>query len=203
MTISYPLDLPADPAPAKIRIYPRSMVAVSISPFSGAQQAYSHPGQLWQADITLPPMTRAQAAPWIAALLQLNGRYGTFRLGDDSGKTAQGVATGTPLVNGASQTGQSLVTDGWTISTTGILKQGDYIQIGDRLYMVLNDANSDSSGNATLDIWPRLRESPADNAAITVSNCKGLFRLMSNEMPWEVAPGKIYSGITLSCIEAI
>lgn len=50
-----------------------------------------------------------------------------------------GVATGTPLVNGAAQnvtyanaTGantQTLVTDGWTNSTTGILKKGDVFTI--------------------------------------------------------------------------
>lgn len=50
-----------------------------------------------------------------------------------------GVATGTPLVNGASQNvtyasskstnSQTLNTDGWTNSTTGILKAGDVITI--------------------------------------------------------------------------
>lgn len=50
-----------------------------------------------------------------------------------------GVATGTPLINGASQNttyalskttnSQSLITDGWTNSTTGILKAGDVITI--------------------------------------------------------------------------
>lgn len=202
MTITFPIDLPSSPAPAKIRIYPRAIVGVSISPFSGAQQVYEHQGQIWQADITLPSMVRADAAPWIAAMLQLNGRYGTFRLGDASCATPRGVATGTPLVNGASQTGKTLITDGWTISQTGILKQGDYIQIGDRLYMVTVDANSDGSGNATLDIWPRLRESPADNAAIITTNCKGLFRLASNEMPWDVNPKPIFE-LSFSAVEAI
>lgn len=202
MTITYPIDLPSTPAPAKIRIYPRAIVAVGISPFTAAQQVYKHQGQLWQADITLPPMLRADAAPWIAAMLQLNGRYGTFRLGDSSARTPRGIATGTPLVKGASQTGQVLLTDGWTISQTGILKQGDYIQIGDRLYMIMVDANSDGSGNATLDIWPRLRESPADNAAITTSNCKGLFRLTSNEMPWDVSPKPVFE-MSFSAVEAI
>jgi len=41
----------------------------------------------------------------------------------------KGVATGTPLVNGASQTGASLITNGWTNSTTGILKKGDVFTI--------------------------------------------------------------------------
>ena len=50
-----------------------------------------------------------------------------------------GVATGTPLVNGAAQNTtyalskstntQSLITDGWTNSTTGILKAGDVFTI--------------------------------------------------------------------------
>lgn len=51
-----------------------------------------------------------------------------------------GVATGTPLVNGAAQNvtyaaskttdSQTLITDGWTNSITGILKAGDVITIG-------------------------------------------------------------------------
>lgn len=202
MTISYPINLPSSPAPAAIRIFPRSVVAVSVSPFTAQQQAFQHQGQVWQAEITLPNMTRAQAEPWIAAFLQLNGRYGTFRLGDSAGRAPRGIATGTPLVKGASQTGQTLITDGWTPSQTGILKAGDYIQIGDRLYKVLSDTNSDGSGNATFDIWPRLRESPADNAAIITNNCTGLFRLTSNEMPWDIGLGLRYS-VSFSAVEAI
>ena len=202
MAITYPIDLPSTPSPASIRIYPRSVVAVAVSPFSGTQQAYQHQGQVWQADIQLPPMRREDAAPWMAAFLQLNGRYGTFRLGNEAMRTPRGAATGTPLVKGASQTGQSLITDGWTAGVTGILKQGDHIQIESRLYMVMVDADSDVLGNATLDIWPRLRSAPADNAAITVSNCKGLFRLTNNEMPWTHKPGGIVE-LSFSAVEAI
>lgn len=202
MAISYPIDLPSSPAPVSIRIYPRAVVAVAVSPFSGTQQVYQHQGQVWQADISLPPMRLADAAPWIASLLQLNGRYGTFRLGNAAMRTPRGVATGTPLVKGAAQTGQSLITDGWTAGVTGILKAGDYIQLEDRLYMVMVDADSDGSGNATLDIWPRLRAAPADNAAITTRNCTGLFRLVNNEMPWDHKPGGIVE-LSFSAVEAI
>lgn len=202
MTISYPITLPSTPAPSAIRIYPRSIVAVAVSPFSGSQQAYQHQGQIWQADITLPPMRRADAAPWIAAMLQLNGRYGTFRLGDAAMANPRGAATGTPLVKGAGQTGQSLITDGWTAGVTGILKQGDYIEVASRLYMVMVDANSDGSGNATLDIWPRLRAATVDNEAITVRSCRGIFRLASNEMPWQHKVGQIIE-LSFSAVEAI
>ncbi len=202
MAITYPINLPTTPSPSEIRIAPRSIVSLAVSPFSGAQQAYQHQGQFWQADISLPPMRRESAAPWIAAFLQLNGRYGTFRLGNEAMQTPRGAATGTPRVKGASQSGQTLITDGWTASVTGILKQGDYIQIEDRLYMIMVDANSDGTGNATLDIWPRLRAAPLDNAVITVRNCKGLFRLTSNEMPWTHKPGNIVE-LSFSAVEAI
>ncbi|MCP4410087.1 MAG: hypothetical protein GY807_20550 [Gammaproteobacteria bacterium] len=119
-----------------------------------------------------------------------------------------GVATGTPLVNGASQnvtydsvkdTGQqSLITDGWTNSTTGILKAGDVFTIAGvyavnpvtkatlpflRQFVVKADADSGAStGPATLTISPAIITSgaqqtcsaaPADNAAITVIGTGG------------------------------
>lgn len=105
-----------------------------------------------------------------------------------------GVATGTPLVNGATQTGASLVTDGWTSSTTGILKKGDVFTIAGvyrvhpeskastgvlQQFVVTADADSGAStGPATLSISPSIitsgatqnvSGSPADNAAITVA----------------------------------
>lgn len=119
-----------------------------------------------------------------------------------------GVATGTPLVNGANQNvtyatskdtnSQSLITDGWTNSTTGILKAGDVFTIAGvyavnsvtkatlpflRQFVVLADADSGAStGPATLSISPAIITSgafqtcsavPADNAAITVMGAGG------------------------------
>lgn len=114
-----------------------------------------------------------------------------------------GAHGGTPLVNGASQNvtyaaskdtnAQDLVTDGWTVSTTGIVKEGDVITIagvyavnpvtkestGVLQHFVVNaDADSGAtSGPATINISPAIITSgayqtvsaaPADNAAITV-----------------------------------
>jgi hypothetical protein len=116
------------------------------------------------------------------------------------------VATGTPVINGASQTGSELITDGWTADTTGILKAGDYIQLGTgstaRLYKVLDDVDSDGSGNATFDIWPNLRSSPDDNATITVSNCKSVFRLTTNVTDISINQASIY-GLTFGAVEAL
>lgn len=206
MPISYPLALPTTTGVAKIRLIANDIVGISQSPFTAAQQVYRYTGQFWEADITLPPMTRAEAEYWISFLLKLNGPYGTFLLGDPVGGTARGVATGTPVVNGGSQTGNELVTDGWTTSTTGILKAGDYIQLGSgataRLYKVLDDVNSDGSGNATLTLWPDLRSAPADNATITVSSPKSVFRLATASAQWDVNEASIY-GLTFGAREAL
>jgi hypothetical protein len=206
MAISYPLSLPTNKGLAKIRLTANSVVGVSQSPFTAKQQVYKYTGQFWEAEINLPPMKRADAEYWISFLLKLNGPYGTFLLGDPNGGTARGVATGTPLVMGGSQTGNELITDGWTNSTTGILKAGDYIQLGAassaQLYKVLDDVNSNGSGQATLTIWPDLRSAPSDNAAITVANPKGVFRLSSNQQAWDINEATFY-GMTFAAREAL
>lgn len=120
-----------------------------------------------------------------------------------------GVATGTPLVNGGSQNvtyatakdtwTQTLNTDGWTNSTTGILKAGDIFTIAGvyavnpktqatlpylQQFVVTADADSGAStGPAALTISPPIisasgphktvSAAPADNAAITVLGTGG------------------------------
>lgn len=206
MAVTYPLAIPTNKGLAKVRLTANNVVGVSQSPFTARQQVYKYTGQFWEADISLPPMKRADAEYWISFLLKLNGSYGTFLLGDPNGAIARGVATGTPLVKGANQTGSDLITDGWTPNTTGILKAGDYIQLGtgstSLLHKVLDDVNSDGSGNATLTLWPDLRSAPSDNAAIVVSAPKGVFRLTAGQQSWDINEATFY-GITFGAREAL
>ena len=206
MAISYPLSMPTNTRIRSIELRAVNAVAYSRSPFTFAGQAFAYAGQMWQADVTLPPMKRADAEQWVAWLVSLRGSLGTFLLGDPLGCVARGVATGTPLIKGGSQTGGTIDIDGATSGVTGWLKAGDYVQIGSggtaRLHKVLQDANSDGSGNVTLELWPHVRTAPADNAAVTVSSAKGLFRLASNEQAWSINEASIY-GITFSAMEAV
>ena len=113
-----------------------------------------------------------------------------------------GLLGGTPLVNGGAQNvtyaaskntwSQSLITDGWSNSITGLLTAGDVFTIAGvfsvnpvskqstaqlQTFTVLAVANSNGSGQSTLSISPPMITSgpfqtvtaaPADNAAITV-----------------------------------
>lgn len=208
MAISYPLSLPTAAGIRAVRLIARNTVAVTTSPFTYKQQVLKHSGERWEADVTLPPMNRTDAEEWNSFLLSLGGQYGTFLLGDPNAATPRGSARNADsiLVNGASQTGNSLIIDGCTVSQTGYLKAGDYIQIGtgadSQLYKVLADVDSDSGGNASIDIWPSLRSSPADNAAIYVESAKGLFRLASSDTSWDINEVGFY-GITFGAVEAI
>lgn len=202
MTITFPITLPTDLV-RRVTIRARSTVGLSSSPFTYSQQVFVHPGEMWEADVELRPMRRDEAEVIVSILTALNGREGTLLFGDPANALPRGVATGTPLVVGGGQTGKVLAIDGWTPSTSGILKAGDWLQIGTHLHKVVKDANSDGTGLATPDIWPRLRASPADNDPVIVSGAQGIWRLASNLREWSIGLSRIYDGMTISVIEAL
>ena len=103
-----------------------------------------------------------------------------------------GPLGGVPLVNGVSQTGANLITDGWTAAVALRLLKGDVFTIAGvfavnpqslqstgqlRQFTVLANASSDVAGNVTIPISPSMTlvgpfktvtALAADNAAITV-----------------------------------
>ena len=210
---TYPISFLSHTGVRSIELRAINAVIYEMSPFTFAGQAQASSGQMWQgapltdpADVTLPPMKRADAETWIAWLVSLRGRLGTFNMGDPSAATPRGAGGGTPLVKGSSQTGEDLIIDGCTADVTGWLKSGDYVQLGAAatatLHKVLADVNTDGSGETTLSLWPHIRSAPADNATVVVSDTVGRFRLASNESSWSVNEASIY-GITFGAMEAI
>lgn len=103
-----------------------------------------------------------------------------------------GPLGGTPLVNGANQTGSSLVTNGWTGAILTRLKKGDVFTVVGvnavnpqsrqnigrlQQFVALSDGASDGSGNMTISISPSIitagayqtvSASPAHGAALTI-----------------------------------
>lgn len=108
-----------------------------------------------------------------------------------------GPLGGTPLVDGANQTGSSILTKGWTSAVAKRLNKGDVFTLGSgttgvyavnpqnlqstgalRQFVVTADTSSTSGGAATIPIYPSIvttgpyatvTVSPADNAAVTVN----------------------------------
>ncbi len=107
-----------------------------------------------------------------------------------------GTYAGTSLVNGAGQSGASLITDGWT-SGAAFLKKGDTFTIAGvyavnpqsrqstrtlQSFVVTSDIN-DTAGAMTIPISPSIVASgqnqtvdslPADNAAVTITGATGV-----------------------------
>lgn len=205
MAISYPLALPTVTRFSGLTIRARSAVGVSSSPFTFSQQVYAHQGDMMEADADLPPMLRADAETWISFLWALNGMEGTFLMGDPLGAAPRGTwAGGAALVKGGAQTGRTLNADGLSAGATA--KAGDWLQLGTgaaaHLHRVVQDATANGSGEIALEIWPRLRASPADNDPIVIAGAVGLWRLASNVREYSVREAQIY-GLRFSCIEAL
>jgi len=145
-----------------------SFISRSIS---GRRQARQTHGQYFKMTASFPPMTRAQFAPIHAFVLKQRGQYESFQVVPPVVNAGLGSPAGTPLVNGADQTGRSVVTDGWNNAIV-IFKAGDYLKFAnhDKVYTVTADVTSSGAGAATIAIEPALITSPATDSAITYTS---------------------------------
>lgn len=127
------------------------------------------------------------------------GQFGSEALGISQWFMDQNIAThtvgplgGTPLVDGASQTGASVLTKGWTSAAAERLHEGDVIQFAGvysinplnyqstgqlQDFVVTANVTGSSGGAATIPISPSIitsganqtvTGSPADSAAVTI-----------------------------------
>lgn len=136
--------------------------------FGGGVQRISRTGSRWAANCTLPPMTTATAMDWSDLLHETD----TCILNVPEPGLVVG-APGAPLVNGASQAGSTLVTDGWTAGYTIPKDKWFSVSVSGLLYLYKTTAAVvATTGAASLPIRPMLRASPADNAVINVNPAK-------------------------------
>lgn len=158
-----------------------------------------------QRRFVVGPTTQASAVDALKAIFNPQGGVSsqnkTGEIGDDfygfDVKMSQnipmhttGALGGTPLSNGATQTGASIVCDGGSASITGYFKAGDVITFAGtedvdlvtkeslgvlKQFVVTADANTDGSGNVTVSIYPpvvatgslqNVSQAIADNSAI-------------------------------------
>lgn len=194
MALSYPLSLPTSIGIAQIELRANNAVAVSRSPFTYATQVHAYTGQMWSASVTIPPVRKDLAAPWKAFLTALKGQTGTFLLGDPDYATPQGTVSACTL--SGSQGDESV-----TVTMTGTLLAGDYIQLGSGSTARLHQVLEDQSGSGTLEIWPGLRDDYT-SATVTFNAPKGVFRLAQNQQAWSINESSVY-GISFEAMEDI
>lgn len=143
-------------------------------------------------------MTHAQALEWVnifhetdTCILQL----------PEPGITIG--SPGTPLVNGATQTGTSLVTDGWTPGY--VIPKGKWVGVSvsglQYLYQTTTAVTASGGGAATLVLRPMLRTSPADNAALIINPAavEGFVTLSEGAM--NISVNRLVEGFTFTIEE--
>ena len=175
---------------------------VFTSPLNGFSQRVSLPGARWFATYNLTPYARAEAAVIRSFLAQLRGQANTF-YGYDPAAQLLGAGGGVPLVNGAGQTGNSLIIDGAPNSVMNWLKAGDYFEVNSEYKMVTAAVNTNGAGQATISFEPAIRYSPADNAALNITTPRCKMMLTDDDAAqWEASEGGIHM-MTFSGMEAL
>jgi hypothetical protein len=171
------------------------------SPLNRSMQTSELPGARWNAVFGWQNLSDADARIMKAWLNSLSGMAGRFYLYDATHPTPSGTAAGTPIVNGASQSGRTLVTDGWTANQSSLLLPGDYIGVNGQLLVITAAAASNALGQATLSIEPPLRTSPADNAAITVTRPTCTMMLTDDQQDRFDFQQKGFVNLKIECME--
>ncbi|MBP3955388.1 hypothetical protein J8F10_08855 [Gemmata sp. G18] len=196
------IDMPTSPGISVSRFGLETNTRRFESPETKASQRMVLGGARWIATYSLPPMKRDKAANWQAFLLKLEGGANTFNAYDPDAVNPRGSAGGAPLVKGAGQTGNSLLVDGCPASVTGWLLPGDYIGVNGEMKMVTGQVNTNGSGEGTIPFKPRLRNSPADNATVTLTRPSCEMALIDDQQAiWECNEVGLYMPKTFTAVE--
>lgn len=170
-------------------------------------------GRMWRGSLTVRAKKGSDGRPltaWLTSLRRAGTNAGTFMLGNPAAALPLGSAKdtpGTPIVDGGGQTGEAFNVSGLPTSVTGYLLEGDYIQLGTgiaaRLKMVLDDVDSDGSGDAVMNLWPPVRVAPSNGTTVKVSNAQGLFISPNGTSSWSIRPPATYEGINIEVEEVL
>jgi hypothetical protein len=176
---------------------------VMRSPFTGKRQTNNFAYAVWNFTGKYSLTDKANANLMRSFLAQLEGQANAFRFSPpEYVSPSTGYAGAAGLVNGASQTGKSLITDGWTASAA-VFKAGDFFTVNDEFKVLTADATANGSGQVTLAFEPALRASPADNAALTIVNPTILLCSTDDTAAtWDLSPPILYQ-FQLNAIECI
>lgn len=174
------------------------------SPLSGTTLTESRPGGRWSLTMTVANLKNltGSADPLHALeafIFKLNGKQHRAVIKDHSYKRS-GPGGGSPKVYGASQTGLSLSTNGWTPSKT-VLYAGDRVGVSGQMLVVTDTVASNASGIATITLAHSLRKAVSSGTAIEITNPTARY-ILSNKAGLDARPG-IFKAVLLEFTEDV
>ena len=169
----------------------------------GKRQTRNEPGHVWQIKLNMPAMTEDDYRSLYAFKIKQKGIYDTFQIVPYTTETPRGSFGGTPVVNGANQSGNTLAIDGASVSTTSWARAGDVFKLAGhpKVYMITEDANTDATGAVTLTFEPDLHYTPTDNEALTVSSVPFTVAFSANTLIYTDTASGIYPPHTIELVE--
>lgn len=199
--ITFPLEMPDEPAFREISWVNENVVAVNTSPLNLYTQRYEWEGKRHSVTIKLPPMNYDLARKWFSFFGKLSGRAGTFYLTDSACNLRKaGLVLGQPETDGVS-TGRILNSRGWNPCTQYVLRSGDWVQFYGRMYRVLDDAHSDADGKTSFPVWPNIRSVP-DGVPVEWRKPRGVF-MLNDEPDMNQGVDRFISSVTFSAVEVL
>lgn len=165
----------------------------------GADQYIDRLGSRHQVNVTMPPMTPAQAEAWAADLTRARREGASWRI------RQVGMPAGSPgavLVKGGSQAGSSLLCDGFTPGY--VLRKGQWLSVltgGQRyLYKAAAALRADGAGEGTITLDVRLRVPPADNDPVEIG-APLIEGLLVDPHEWLTDANRLVNGFSFSIRE--
>lgn len=162
---------------------------------SGRRAVRQIGSQYFTFSVSMPPLDQDDAMDVFAFLQKQKGGFETFTIQlPTQNRGADKSNTSVKVVGAHSAADGTISLDGFTASTTGVLKAGDLIKFShNKVYMIQADVNSDSGGAATVLIEPNLVETLADNEVVTMNQPSFTVYLPSEEIVYATDPTGFYS----------
>lgn len=174
------------------------------SPLTGTVRTLERKGARWRVTLTFDDLDGAERAELQGFLAKVRG-FANRVLLPIFAHTNRGAGGGTPVVSGGSQSGATLNSSGWPITTT-VLRRGDFFSVNGELKIVTDDVVSDGAGLAAINFSPILRSPPPDATAIVLPPSTALrVMLADGSIGWNNAPafgGGLRSSFAIDFIEA-
>ena len=171
------------------------------SPLTNAVQTASRKGSLWKASLQFNNLSGDDRKVMQAFLVKLNGQQHRFTLQDHS-HTLRGAGGGNLVVNGANQSGTTLVCNGATANVNNYLRAGDYVSFNNELHIVVADTNPDGSGNVSISIAPPIRKSSPDDTIVDdTAPVQGVF-MLAGPASWNTTID-IHSSFNIEAVEDV
>lgn len=165
-----PLILPTSPQPADMTPRPITARNENKPGWGGPVGRVGRPGTRWAWDIVMPPMRYVDSLTWDDLLTETDTVVmNILQPGLDTG------APGSPLINGANQTGMSLVLKG--VTSGYAVRKGQWLSVigsgGQRFaYRIAAAATAAGGGALTVPLRTTIRAPLPNNAVVEIAQPK-------------------------------